>query len=83
MTLPNTHYDGDPLLNIRFTPAAIRAHFAGQADAEETLAGLSDETLAEAARRVASGDQQLQDALFSAFDSVLDAACQVEKARRN
>jgi hypothetical protein len=78
-----THYDGDPLLNVRFTPAAIRAHFRGQPDAEETLAGVSDEALAEAARRVIPCDQQLSDALFNAFEQTLDAACQVEKGMRN
>lgn len=78
-----THYDGDPLLNVRFTPASIRAHFAGQPDAEEVLAGLSDESLAEAARRIVPRDQQLSDALFGAFEATLDAACQVEKSRRN
>jgi homoserine kinase len=78
-----THYDGDPLLNVRFTPESIRAHFKGQPDAEALLANMSDESLAEAARRVVPREQQLSDAIFNTFDSVLDVACQTESHRRN
>ena len=82
MTDPS-HYDGDPLLTVRFTPESIRAHFSGQEDAEDVLSNISDESLAEAARRVVPTETQLSDAIFSTFESVLDAAAHVEQARRN
>lgn len=77
-----THYDGDSLLIIRFTPEAIRNHFSGSAMQEKELASLSDESLAEAARRIVP-ELQAANEVFMAYEEILDEASAVEAARRN